>query len=156
PVGELAGGRVLPRVAEVLASGRAVPARAARRYERADQVIPGLDPGHARTDRVDDSGALVAADDREAHACVALLDVVVGVAAPGRVDLAPARVGLRLVEPGVGAPPRPARRAAARGAGGHAHEAPLLGGAGSGPPPGLVHDDASPMMPAIPLFASRK
>jgi len=65
-------------------------------------VIPGLDPGHAPPDRVDDAGALVAADDREAHPRVALLDVVVGVAQPGRVELDPDLVGLRLVELEVG------------------------------------------------------
>jgi hypothetical protein len=82
---------------------------------------PDLDPGHARPDRVDDADALVTPHEGKAHRCVALLEVVVGVAQPGRVELDPDLVGLRLVELEVGDLPRQARRAADRGAGGHAH-----------------------------------
>ena len=65
------------------------------------------------------------ADDRDAHRRVALLDVVVGVAQPGRVELDPDLVGLRLVELELGDLPRQARRAADRGPGGHAQCGPL-------------------------------
>ena len=49
-------------------------------------------------DRVHHAGALVPADDGHPHRRVALLDVVVGVAQPGRVELDPDLVGLRLVQ----------------------------------------------------------
>ena len=47
---------------------------------------PGLHPGDARPDLLDDAGALVAADEREAGDDVAVPEVLVGVAEPGRDD----------------------------------------------------------------------
>ena len=63
-------------------------------------------------DRLDDAGALVPADHGEPHPRVALLDVVVGVAQPGGVELDPHLVGARVVQLELGDLPRPT---AARG-----------------------------------------
>ena len=75
--------------------------------------------------RVDHSGALVPADDGHAHRRVALLDVVVGVAQPGGVELDPHLVGLGLVELELGDLPRSTGLPADRRAGGPSHVVPL-------------------------------
>src|SRR5215467_2250326 len=87
PVGAVGQAPVQDRdaqVAEVRLSGRAPPAVAADRQERADDVITGAEPGDAGTDLFDDPGALVAADDREARHDIAVTEVLVGVAETGR------------------------------------------------------------------------
>src|SRR5690242_12492905 len=67
-------------VADGLAAGGAVAADAAVRDERADDVVAGLHPGHARPDFLDDPGALVAEHHRQPRREVAVRDVDVGVA----------------------------------------------------------------------------
>src|SRR5262249_56107640 len=65
------------KVAQVRLAGRAPPAVAADRQERADDVVTGLQPGDAWADFFDDPGALVAADDWEARQEVAVPQVLV-------------------------------------------------------------------------------
>src|SRR5690349_4694081 len=67
-------------VADGLAAGGAVAADAAVRDERADDVIAGLDPRHARPGLLDDPGALVAEYHGQPRREVAVRDVHVGVA----------------------------------------------------------------------------
>src|SRR5690348_11119264 len=67
-------------VADGLAAGGAVAADAAVRDERADDVVAGLDPGHARAGLLDDPGALVAEHHGQPRREVAVRDVDVGVA----------------------------------------------------------------------------
>ena len=64
-------------------AGGAEAAVAADGQERADDVVARLDARDARADLLDDAGALVAADDREARHDVAVAEVLVGVAQPG-------------------------------------------------------------------------
>ena len=125
PVGEHPGGGVLARVAQLLTAGRAVPALAAGGNERAGHVVADLDPGDGLADRLDDAGALVPADDRQAHRRVALLDVVVGVAQARREELDPDLAVLRVVQLKLGDLPRLAGHAADRGSRGDAHVGPF-------------------------------
>ena len=67
-------------VADRLLAGRAVAAGAAVRDERADDVVAGLDAGHAGPDLLDDPRALVAEHHRQPGLEVAVRDVDVGVA----------------------------------------------------------------------------
>ena len=67
-------------VAQVRLAGGAPPAVAADRQERADDVVTGLQPGDALPDFLDDPGALVTADDREARHDVAVTQMLVRVA----------------------------------------------------------------------------
>src|SRR5215468_10489948 len=87
PVGTVGQAPIQDRdaqVAEVRLSGRAPPAVAADRQERADDVVTGAEPGDAGTDLFDDPGAFVTADDREARHDIAVTEVLVGVAETGR------------------------------------------------------------------------
>src|SRR5581483_2725537 len=70
-------------VAQVLLAGGAPAAESARRDERAHHVVARLHPAHAGADLLDDAGALVPPDDREAGDDVAVAEVLVGVAEPG-------------------------------------------------------------------------
>src|SRR5260370_20322643 len=74
-------------VADRLAPGGAVTADAAVRNEGADDVVTGLHPCHARPHLLDDPGALVAKDHRQACLEVPVRDVDVGVA-QARVQVA--------------------------------------------------------------------
>src|SRR5580693_649091 len=74
-------------VADRLAPGGAVAAGAAVRDERADDVVAGLYPCHARSHLLDDPGALVAKHHRQARLEVPVRDVDVGVA-QARVQVA--------------------------------------------------------------------
>ena len=71
-------------VAQVRLAGRAPPAVAADRQERADDVVTGLQPGDALADFLDDPGAFVTADDREAGHDVAVTQMLGRVAQAGR------------------------------------------------------------------------
>src|SRR6266566_2089800 len=71
-------------VAQVRLAGRAPPAVTADRQERADDVITGLQPGDARPDFLDDPGALMTADHREARHDIPLTQMLVRVAQAGR------------------------------------------------------------------------
>ena len=84
PVGHAALEDRGAEVAQVLLAGRAPAAEPAGRDERAHDVVARLDPAHARPDLLDDAGALMAADEREAGNDVAVAEVLVGVAQPGR------------------------------------------------------------------------
>jgi hypothetical protein len=64
-------------VAQGLATGRVPVARAATRYERANYVVAGDDPGHAEADIRDYLGALVAEDKRKPRGGDTLHDVEV-------------------------------------------------------------------------------
>ena len=70
-------------VADVRVPGGAEAAVAADGQERGDDVVALLDPRDARPDLLDDAGALVAADDREARDDVPVAEVLVGVAQAG-------------------------------------------------------------------------
>src|SRR5262245_1031649 len=72
------------QVAQVRLAGRAPPAVAADRQERADDVITGLQPGDALPDFLDDPGALVPADDRKARREIPLSQMLVRVTQAGR------------------------------------------------------------------------
>ncbi len=74
-------------VADRLAPGGAVAADAAVRDERADDMVTGLHPGHARPNLLDDPGALVAEHHRQACLEVPVRDVDVGMA-QARVQVA--------------------------------------------------------------------
>ncbi len=87
-----------PHVAQVLPARRAVPAGPAVRDEAAHDVVPGLDLGDAGADLLDDAGALVAADDREARGQVPVGQVQVRVAQPRRGVLDQHLTGARAVE----------------------------------------------------------
>jgi hypothetical protein len=76
-------------------------------------------------DRVDHTRAFVPAVHGHAHGCVALLDVVVGVAKPCCVELDPDLVRLRVVELELGDLPRLTAGAADGGAGKNAHRDPF-------------------------------
>lgn len=82
-------------VAEVLPAGRAPPATAARRDERPDDVVAGLERGHPRADLLNDPCALVPTDDGQHRGRVTGSRMVVRVAQarrlPGDQDLAIAR-----------------------------------------------------------------
>ena len=71
-----------PEVAQALTATGAPPARAATRDEAHDDVISRGDAPHALTDALDDSGALVATDERQRDRQVAGDDVLVGVTDP--------------------------------------------------------------------------
>src|SRR5215470_3931924 len=128
-VREHPGRGVLAGVAQVLAAGRAVPALAAGGDERAGHVVADGNPGDGITHRVHDARALVPADNRHPHRRVALLDVVVGVAQAGRVELDPDLVRLRVIELKLGDLPRLAGFPADRGSRCHAHGYPFPGSA---------------------------
>src|SRR5215831_19063257 len=87
PVGAVGQAPVQDRgahVAQVRLARRAPPAVAADRQERADHVVAGLQPGDALADLLDDPRALVTRHDREARHDVAVPQVLVGMAQPGR------------------------------------------------------------------------
>src|SRR6516162_9452044 len=65
------------QVAQVRVAGRAPPAVAADRQERADDVITGLQPGDALPHLLDDPGTLVPPDDREARREIPLTQMLV-------------------------------------------------------------------------------
>src|SRR6185437_6809752 len=112
---------VEPLHAHVRVPGRARPAGAAGRDVRADDLVARLDAAHVRADGLDDAGALVPAHDRQPDGGVAGDDVVVGVAEPGRHQLDPYFVRLRLIELQVDDLPACVRSAGDGGAGGDAH-----------------------------------
>src|SRR6266487_4194793 len=68
------------QVAQVRLAGRAPPAVAAHRQERADHVVAGLQLGDALADLLDDPGTLVAAHQGEARHDVAVPQMLVGMA----------------------------------------------------------------------------
>src|SRR5215468_2529373 len=87
PVGAVGQAAVQDRgahVAQVRLARRAPPAVAADRQERADHVVAGLQPGDALADLLDDPRALVTRHDREARHDVAVPQMLVGMAQPGR------------------------------------------------------------------------
>jgi len=90
-------------------------------------VVAHLDPGDGRADRFHDARALVPADHRQAHRRVALLDVVVGVAQAGRVELDSDLVRPRVIQFKLGDLPRLAGHAADRCSRGDAHVDPFPG-----------------------------
>src|SRR6266516_2637283 len=71
-------------VAQVRLAGRAPPAMAADRQERADHVIAGLQPCHALPDLLDDPGAFVATHHGEARHDIAVPQMLVRMTQPGR------------------------------------------------------------------------
>src|SRR5689334_9114320 len=79
-VGHLAGLRLGAEVAQVLVPGRAVPAGAADRDERAHHVVAFGDPGDAGPGRLHHAGTLVAAHHRQPRGGVPGAQVLVGVA----------------------------------------------------------------------------
>src|SRR2546423_919206 len=79
-VGQLAGFRLGTEVAEVLVPGRAVPAGAADRDERAHHVVARGGPGDAGPGRLHHAGALVAAHHRQPRGGVPGAQVLVRVA----------------------------------------------------------------------------
>src|SRR5262252_1235914 len=83
PVGAVGQAAVQDRdaqVAEVRLAGRAPPAVPADRQERADHVVAGLQPGDALPHFLDDPGAFVTADDREARREIPVAQMLVRVA----------------------------------------------------------------------------
>src|SRR3954451_1824975 len=95
---ELAVEDVGADVAQVLPAGAAPAAVAAARDERADDVIALLHARDTRPDLLDDPGALVTTDQREAGHDVAVAEVLVGVAEPGGDVADQDLVVLRLIE----------------------------------------------------------
>ena len=79
-VGQAPNQKVGAQVAQVRLAGRAPPAVAADRQERADHVIAGLQPGDALADLLDDPGALVPAHHREPRHDVAVPQMLIGMA----------------------------------------------------------------------------
>src|SRR3954451_5128716 len=79
PVGQAAVEDRRAEVADVGVPRRAEAAVPAHGQERRDHVVALLDARHARADLLDDAGALVAADDREARHDVAVAQVLIGV-----------------------------------------------------------------------------
>src|ERR1700722_13327534 len=101
PVGAVEQPAVQDRRAEVAQVGlaRGAPAAVpADREERTDDVVAGLEPGHAGADLLDHARALVAAHDREPRGQVAGADVLVGVAQAGSAEADEALADLRRVE----------------------------------------------------------
>src|SRR6185437_13805587 len=88
-IGQHARHHLRAPVAQVLTSGRAVPADPAGGDERADNVVADLDPGHARAHGLDHAGPLVPADHGQPPGRVARLQVSVGVAHPRRPERDP-------------------------------------------------------------------
>src|SRR3954470_11968224 len=95
---ELAVEDVGADVAQVLPAGAAPAAVAAARDERADDVVALLHARDTGPDLLDDAGALVTADQREAWHDVAMAQVLVGMAEPGGDVADQDLVVLRLIE----------------------------------------------------------
>src|SRR6516164_1940841 len=77
PVGQAPVEEGDAQVTQVRLAGRAPPAVAADRQERADDVITGLQPGDALPHLLDDPGTLVPADDRKARQEIPLTQMLV-------------------------------------------------------------------------------
>src|SRR6185437_13489696 len=105
-VGHLAGLRLGAEVAEVLVPGRAVPAGAADRDERADHVVAFGDPGDAGAGRLHHAGALVAAHHRQPRGGVPGAQVLVRVTHARGGEPDPDLAGPRLVKFELGDLPR--------------------------------------------------